>query len=409
MVTIGSATNTRELVLRGLAAICVIAAVIHFAVAGEHYEDYWAFGVFMLGAAWFQLVWALGAVVRPTRPLLVAGVAVNSAIVAVYLVTRTVGDVIGPDPHDVEPIGFGDLFCTICEAVLVVGMLVALLAPLNRAVPRRRLTAASALAGLTAATLLSVVLVDGGPEMVMSSAASEPATGAVTSDGTGAMSGMGSNHVSSINLPTTSPAGSVTMPDPSMQMEPGMKMLQSSCATAPTPAQQAAAVQLVNATWSADQKYQSLATATAAGFRPVTPTGQPIVHYVNPANYRATAKGGPALDPDAPQSLVYANTPAGAVLVAAMYMATKAQGTPPSPGGCLTQWHVHTNLCLGAGKGVVALADPTCPAGSTNRVTPPMLHVWFVPIPGGPTAVDATDAQIVRAAEGVASPKNPKA
>jgi len=37
----------------------------------------------------------------------------------------------------------------------------------------------------------------------------------------------------------------------------------------------------------------------------------------------------------------------------------------PQPGGCLTQWHVHTNLCLSRGLGVVGVvtaAHPTCPA-----------------------------------------------
>jgi hypothetical protein len=41
-----------------------------------------------------------------------------------------------------------------------------------------------------------------------------------------------------------------------------------------------------------------------------------------------------------------------------------------------------------------------------NRVTPAMIHVWFVPIPGGPTAIDASDQQVVRAAEHVAAPAN---
>ena len=114
------------------------------------------------------------------------------------------------------------------------------------------------------------------------------------------------------------------------------------------------------------------------------------------------------LDPAKPQSLVYANTPKGAVLVAAMYITTPG-GVTPQPGGCLTQWHVHTNLCLRRGFGVVGVvtaAHPTCPPGSRNHVTPPMMHVWFVPIPGGPTAIDASDAQIVRAAERVRAPVN---
>jgi hypothetical protein len=71
---------------------------------------------------------------------------------------------------------------------------------------------------------------------------------------------------------------------------------------------------------------------------------------------------------------------------------------------------VHTNLCqsrFGVVVGLVTAAG--CPAGSTNKVTPPMIHVWFVPIPGGPTAIDAPDAQVVRAAEQVSSPPNGRA
>jgi hypothetical protein len=118
--------------------------------------------------------------------------------------------------------------------------------------------------------------------------------------------------------------------------------------------------------------------------------------------------GSPVLNLAEPQSLVYANTPKGAVLVAAMYITTR-RGATPQPGGCLTQWHVHTNLCMQRGLGIVAAitaAQPSCPTGSTNRVTPPMMHIWFVPIPGGPTAIDASDAQIVHAAEQVTGPRN---
>jgi hypothetical protein len=35
-----------------------------------------------------------------------------------------------------------------------------------------------------------------------------------------------------------------------------------------------------------------------------------------------------------------------------------------------------------------------------------MMHTWFVPIPGGPTAIDASNQQVVRAAERVAGPGN---
>lgn len=395
-----------RVVMYCLAIVAVATAVIHFAVAGEHFQEYWVFGVFMLGAAWLQLLWAILAVVRPSRPLLSCGAILNGGVVAVYIVTRTVGDVIGPTPHDVEPFGFGDGFCTVLEAVVAVACVWLLIAKKDRQVARRRLVLASAATGAVTAVLLSVSLVAGGSEMVMSMADSsgDSATGSGAS-----MPGMhmpGSGTTAQIKLATTSPAGDITMPDPNMQMAPGMKMASSaSCDTTPTKSQQAAAVRLVNASWQGARKYQSLAAAKAAGYRPVTPTGQAVVHYINPAYYRATVLGGAVLNTAEPQSLVYANTPKGAVLTAAMYI-TAPHGVTPQPGGCLTQWHVHTNLCLSRSKGVVGETDPTCPAGSRNRVTPPMMHVWFVPIPGGPTAIDASDSQVVSAAERVSAPPN---
>jgi hypothetical protein len=64
------------------------------------------------------------------------------------------------------------------------------------------------------------------------------------------------------------------------------------------------------------------------------------VHYLNYQYDLTTQRGGPVLDTTRPQSLVYANTAKGAVLVAAMHIAPPDRVTP-RPGGCLTQWHVH--------------------------------------------------------------------
>jgi hypothetical protein len=379
-----ASSTGRQVVLRAAAITSVLAAVIHFAVAGPHFQEYWLFGVFMLVVAWSQLAWAAVVLVWPSKVSLGLGAVLNIGVVAVYVVTRTVGDVIGPTPHEVEPVGFGDVLCTACEALVVASALLLIARPLGRAIPRLRAAGLVATAAGAAAVLLSVALVDGGPEMVMSMS-SDAAASAPTA---------------SLSLTTASPAGPVTMPEPDLQMAPGMKMAAASCTKAPTRAQESATVDLVNTSWADDQKYRSLAVAKEAGFRPITPTVRPVVHYISPANYKATLRGGPVINPAAPQSLVYANTPAGAVLVAAMYIQSPLVSTAADPGGCLTQWHVHTNLCFGrGGKGVVGEASPTCPAGSVNRISPPMLHVWFVPIPGGPTAVDATDAQVVQAAE----------
>jgi hypothetical protein len=214
-----------------------------------------------------------------------------------------------------------------------------------------------------------------------------------------------------LSLPTTSPAGNITWPLPMGTMMTGMQMVTPNCTSEPTPSQQAAAVSLVDQTVSAVSKFESLAAAKAAGYVPITPTGAPVVHYANLA-YLATPQ---TLDPNAIESLVYANTSHGAILVAAMYaMANNQVGQmPPMPGGCLTEWHVHTNLCFSTSSGVVVATEHNgaCPAGSVNRVTQPMIHVWLAPIAGGPLVVDAPDAQVVAAASElpVPNPPNPAA
>lgn len=388
-------TATHYVVLRCLAILSGAAAVIHFAVAGEHFQEFWLFGVFMLVSAFLQSSWSILAVTRPFRLLLWAGVVGDGGIVVVYILTRTVGDLVGPMPDAVQPIGFGGGFCTVLEAIIVLACLWLLADEMpERPVSRRLLTIVPAVTAAGTAALLSVALVAGGPEMVTSASSMAAMPGM-------SMSGVAAN----VHLATSTPAGDITMPNPNMQMAPGMRMaLPGDCTEAPTTAQQAAAVHLVDASWQDVSPYRSLAAALAAGYRPITPKGAAVVHYFNPAFYHKTLYGGPILNTVQPQSLVYANTPKGAVLAAAMFI-TSPLGAMPQPGGCLTQWHVHTNLCLHRGN-VVAQANPTCPSGSVNHVTPPMMHVWFVPVPGGPTAVDATDGQIVKAAEQVSGPLN---
>jgi hypothetical protein len=208
-------------------------------------------------------------------------------------------------------------------------------------------------------------------------------------------SGQTTTATAPLALSTNSPAGAINWPDNMSTMMAGMQMVEPNCTTQPTAAQQQAAVALVNHTVAAAQKYTSLAVAKAAGYVPVTPTGARIVHYINLSIYRS----GQALDPDAIPALVYVNTAHGAVLSAAMYLVPKGQ-TPPQPGGCLTQWHLHTDLCFSTDGGTVVGndANSSCGAGSVNKVTQPMMHVWMTPVPGGPLAPDPPALNEVEAA-----------
>jgi hypothetical protein len=372
--------------------LSVAAAVIHYAVASETFQAHWSFGVFMLAAAWLQMLWAVAVIVRTSRPLLWGGAVLNVGVAVLYLASRPAGDAVE------------NALCLALGAVVVAGCGWLLAVRADHRVSRQRLVMVPASAGAVAAVVLGVALAAGGPV----ASASGNSTGSTAS---GAMPGMQMPGVaaSSIKLANTSRAGDITMPDTSMQMMDGMRMASSAACTAtPTKAQENATVSMVNTSWKDASKYQSLDVAKAAGYVPITPSGEAVVHYLNMAYYQAVLKGGAVLNYTEPQSLVYSNTPKGAVLVAAMYI-TSPHGPTPQPGGCLTQWHVHTNLCLTGTLDVVGAVGPgnsTCPPGSANRVTPPMIHVWFVPIPGGPTAIDAPNDQVVHAAEQVPAPVN---
>jgi hypothetical protein len=100
------------------------AGAIHFAVIREHFDAYWFYGLFFVVTGLFQLVWAIRATIRPGRVLLGLGALVNAAIVASWIVTRTVGLLIGPSADEVEPIGFADALATGFEVAIVVGALV---------------------------------------------------------------------------------------------------------------------------------------------------------------------------------------------------------------------------------------------------------------------------------------------
>lgn len=150
-----------------------------------------------------------------------------------------------------------------------------------------------------------------------------------------------------------------------------------------TPSQQAAADALWSSTLRATARYSSLSAARAAGYLPVNPFGDELVHYVNPTYMH----DGLILDPEHVEFLVYESTLRGPVLVAAMYSLESADAMPPDVAGPLTPWHRHTDLCFTSDGEPVGTA-PDCPAGSATYLTPLMLHVWFVPNRYGRFAAD---------------------
>jgi hypothetical protein len=112
------------------AGLSLAAAGIHFAVISEHLEVDVAEGVFFFGIGAFQAIWAQAYLLRDSRRVAQVAAVVNVAVVAIWIVSRTVGLPIGATPWVPEPVGFADLLATSFEIGLV-----ALLLP--RLVPGR--------------------------------------------------------------------------------------------------------------------------------------------------------------------------------------------------------------------------------------------------------------------------------
>jgi hypothetical protein len=108
------------------------AAAIHLAVARMHFDEYTLFGVFFVMSGIAQLAWAVWAVLRPSRPLLVVGAVGNLLIAVLWAVDRIWGLPIGPEHWKPESIGFADVAASAFEVLLAAGCL----ALLRRWAPR---------------------------------------------------------------------------------------------------------------------------------------------------------------------------------------------------------------------------------------------------------------------------------
>lgn len=160
-----------------------------------------------------------------------------------------------------------------------------------------------------------------------------------------------------------------------------------------TPAQAAAARRLYDQTAAAIAPYSDWRNAWAAGYRPSGSQTAPSTHWMNQRNVDA----GYVMDPQHPQGLVYANTRHGPVLLGAMFEMKHIGEFGPDPGGPLTAWHQHENVCFSPFGIEFSLMTPTatCPLGAIDISAPPMLHVWIVDNPGGAFAVDI-DPKVVK-------------
>jgi hypothetical protein len=132
-MSVTQATGRPGGVLPAVAALSLIAGLIHLWVVPEHFEEWWGYGTFFLVAAVAQVVYVPLLLRWPNRSVLLLGIGGNSAIVLLYLLTRVVGiPLFGPEAGEVEGVGVIDVCATMSEVAIVVALSLLLLMGLAR-------------------------------------------------------------------------------------------------------------------------------------------------------------------------------------------------------------------------------------------------------------------------------------
>lgn len=107
--------------LRRMAAVLTIAAgAIHLAQVGSHFAEAWTFGLFFLVVAGIQVLG--GALLFARRPVLWfwLGIAGSAVVIALWVVSRSVGLPFGPEPGHTEELGSADAAASLIEALTIV-------------------------------------------------------------------------------------------------------------------------------------------------------------------------------------------------------------------------------------------------------------------------------------------------
>jgi hypothetical protein len=369
-----------------LAAASLGAAVLHFGHASAHFDRYWAYGAFLVAAAWLQVAIAVGLLARPSRAVFWCAIAVNAVVMVAWVASRTVGVGFGPDASRSLTVGYPDVLATVLEAVVIVGGAVLLSAP--QSLDRRAGTSRLA----PVAVGLAVVLVAGAaayaltPRYTGGISTPQSATRVSTTRAASASSQSSSGTASGTNPALTGdtpceksgpPASEGQVLDSAGHFHRGPnKQIPIDESTRLTLEQQQAAARAVVA------KYPTVADAERAGYKMSTAYVPCIgAHYTNTALART-------FDPGAPSELLYDGTNLDSRIVGLSYLVFHDITPPAGFAGPNDLWHQHTfngGLCINR-AGVVVGAESTsaedCAARGGHKAPLTnvwMLHDWVVP------------------------------
>jgi hypothetical protein len=114
----GQERNYSMLLRFAAALLSAAAALVHLAVIKQHADEYWLYGAFFVAVGLGQFVWALVVLAAPIRTVFRLGALGNAAVVVFFIVTRTVGTLVGPEATEPATVGFGDTATTVFEALI---------------------------------------------------------------------------------------------------------------------------------------------------------------------------------------------------------------------------------------------------------------------------------------------------
>jgi hypothetical protein len=130
------ATAARSPRLMLIVALSAAAGVIHARAMFDHASHYWLFGVFFGALTYGQILWAVRVYRKPEERWLFKEVAIASlGVIAIWLVSRTVGLPFGPWKGETERIGVADVSAGLDE-LLLAGLIFATLRPDRRIAAR---------------------------------------------------------------------------------------------------------------------------------------------------------------------------------------------------------------------------------------------------------------------------------
>ena len=126
--------------------LSIAAGIVHALLSPVHLEEWWGYGLFFFFAAALQIIYGVvlgggvfnaetwkGDWLAAKRNFLVLGIVGNACVIALYVVSRTVGiPFFGPEAGEVEPVGVIDLVSKLTEVALIVWLV-----RLLRATPTR--------------------------------------------------------------------------------------------------------------------------------------------------------------------------------------------------------------------------------------------------------------------------------